>query len=406
MYIPGRHARILTLVVALGLIARGAHAQRVRVSRNGDRLTVANGLPVRIAALVIAYGKQGAEDYATVVVAANSAGDIQVHNSNQYVLTRIEALHPRVGVASSADLPCDARTAPNTLPLHADSLRASLEHLRIEDTPEAQQELDAATQIAQVDLQQHLDELKLKRLQYASIRQGDTSSSWKDTRRRDEHDSEQQQEQLVGEIAYTAFAQQDALDAKLKLLSQQADAMQKVAEQADAAMQLLSALYRGARVEASAGWAFDALVRREMSDTAPDNSGSLDNVGVATRACASAGMVGDWIRVHGTADRTRAVAFALAEFDTGDRDVVPARRISGSDEWVARLYWPPEAHQVTLTFTDSTGHKAARRLELGHPSLRDASNAARKRLEDIKKNYKNARYRAEGADQIKTIVIP
>lgn len=406
MKMPIRRAYTIALIVACAITTRGANAQKVRISQSGGRLTVTNGLPARIAALVIAYGKQGAEDYATIVVDANSTADVQVRNANPYVLSRIEALHKRVGATGSAQLTCDTRMAANTLPLRADSLRATLERLRLEGTPEAEQELDAATQLVQVELQQHLDELKLKSLQYAALRQNDTSSSWQDTQRRNKEDSDQQREQLVGQMAYTAFAHDEEVQAKLSLLTRQADAMQKVAEQADAAMQLIDGMYRGARVEAAAGAALDALVRREMPDMSAKNAGSLEDVAAPTRACNTAGMVGDWIRVHATAERERSIAFVLAEFDNGDRDVVPARRISVSDDWIARLYWPPEAHRVTLTFADSTGHKTSHRLDLGHASLRDASDAARKRLEDVKKNYKNARYRAEGADQIKTIVIP
>jgi len=73
---------------------------------------------------------------------------------------------------------------------------------------------------------------------------------------------------------------------------------------------------------------------------------------------------------------------------------------------VLHIYWPPDAHRATLKFTDSHGRTVARRLNLGRLSLHESADEARKRLDDAKKKYKNARYRAEGADQIKTIIVP
>jgi hypothetical protein len=393
--------------MALLLLAPGlGQAQKVRVDQANGRVKVSNGLPARIAVLLISYGPRGAEEYVTGVVDANGSTELRARGHSPYVLARIEPLHARVGTTATAGMDCDTRAVARTLPLRGDSLRATLDHLNLEGTREAEEEIAVASQLAQAELQQHLDELQLKSFMYHSLREADTASDWSDVQRRNKEDSDQQRDQLIGQMAYTALAHDEELQAKLRVLDRQADAMQKVAEQADSAIQLVDGMARGAQVEAEGGRALDELVYREMSALHERGAVTLDDPGELARVCAEAATVSDWIRVHASADRSRSIALAHVEYDNGGAHVAPLRRVAGSDEWVLHLYWPSSARRVTVRFTDAAGHSLERRLDLGHQPLRQSVDAAHKRLEEIKKKYKNTRYRAEGGDQLKTIIVP
>lgn len=398
--------RVLCGLAFVVAIAASSRAQAVRITQSAGHVTVANSLPARVAVLLIAYGSQGAEDFVTAVVDAGGSTDVRARNRNPYVLARIEPLHPRVGAAASAALACDSRTVGRTLALRADSLRSSLDRLKLEGTAAADQEIAAASALAQVELQQHLDELQLKSFMYHSFRATDTASDWQDTQRRSSEDSQEQRDELIGQMAYTAFAHDEEVQAKLHVLDQQADAMQKVAEQADSAIKLIDGMVRGATVEADGGRALDEVVRHEMLPLLAGNSGTLDDASQPTRVCPSAGMVSDWLQLHATADRSRSIAFAEVRYDNGGSHQVPVRRIAGTDDWVIHLYWPIEAHRATVRLTDAAGHAVSRHVELGHVSLRESADAAHKRLDDLKKKYRSTRFRAEGGDNIKTIIVP
>jgi len=143
-------------------------------------------------------------------------------------------------------------------------------------------------------------------------------------------------------------------------------------------------------VTPDAGSAFMALGEVKRNDSGP--SGLKDLVEIQTRSHANLSVI-----------------FAEVRFNNGEEQKTFFRRLSHSNRWAARLYWPLSATSARVRILlpgESKWVALNGRIQAGRPSFTESYQKAEKSMIAVIKKYRETSFRAEGADNIKTTPIP
>jgi hypothetical protein len=276
---------------------------------------------------------------------------------------------------------------------HIDSIRAAFERVDVTGSREGERYIAQAVELAQLRLRQRLRELELKHLEFEDAHPLRSSPSYVGQSQSDAS------EQTIGQLVAMSMAFSAGESAKQEMLSKDAEAQKALVEKAASADSSVRSKLASAQVYFEGGKAFNELVDRELRRLV---DGSVSSSWTAAeRACDYAPSVDDWILVHGAGGGGEMVALGEARFNKGGVMPVVLRRIGTTNDWAGQIYWPPSATAATVSVGGVTS-----RLQIGRMSFEDLANDMRRTAERIRKAASESNYRAKGADNIKTVIVP
>jgi hypothetical protein len=96
-------------------------------------------------------------------------------------------------------------------------------------------------------------------------------------------------------------------------------------------------------------------------------------------------------------------------FDGGERRPLVLRRLTGTDEWYGTITWPTSARRARLSVVspdDGRRLTVSGEIDAGRASLRATEETLVRDVAKARKRFKEAQFRADGADHVKSVVIP
>lgn len=385
----------LVPVAALLAVTSVAAQQSVQMTDTG----IENTLRVPVTVLALAQDAEGyTVGFRAMTVDPGQTARVPRGSAGTWQITRIEPIHP--GVRVSADRFTCSRTRGVSAAAAIDSMRAEIRRLNLSDSPEAQAALDAYARLAQLELDQRLDELNTRRdiVSYQGLTATDSWSIEQDQRVQNQAATEQ----TVGTVLAYAASFSDVQMERQMMISDEAGAVAQMAARADSALPALRRAAAAALLDAQAEAAFAAEATTRLAPALAAGEAMVH--APVTRACPDQPVVSDVLQVTARAPAGQTALVAQARFDRGGTAPVLFRRVGTGDRWMARIAWPPAASRASLTFPRARG--AAGEVALTRPSLDAVLRETERNAALLHRRARQLQFRAQGADHIKAVIVP
>lgn len=396
---------IVTCILPLSAFAQGA----VALSRSGGAVMVKNDLPRAVLVLVRDDGSSPYPRFQTVEVGARSATPVPSHFLNP-ALHRFEIVAADVTRRSQPPKAC-VKNSGTEIVETMQQLEQEFRALRLEGSKEAEAAIEIATELAQLQVARLRDSLALLRndpVDLAAKRMYLRDATPQERAVARDEESKEDLNATIAEVGLAAFAYSEAAEAKYAILSRDADAAKSQVESLEGAVSAIrskrASLDRVEQAESS----FDAAVVRSL-DAAGGAMPRVQNAIAVSRACDTPPDVSEEVEAILPADSRFAAVVLVAEFNRGGRREILARRIKGTDRFTGQLHWPTVASQASIRVRavgSRDASKSAFVVKSGRQSLSELEGKFEGRLAAARKNYKAAKFRAEGGDHIKAVILP
>ena len=394
---------VALLAAAWSWMPAAAGAQVTVTSRQGA-LHVDNRVAVPF--VVVLTAKDGAAGAVVGAVGAATTAEIRRPSGAEYQISRLEPVSWTIPITAAprcaaAGPRADVRAEIARLRQHLATLSAAREQ-------EAGEQAALATQIAQMEITMANEDRNQRR--YNAFAMEVRRQYFRDNPNGQayaEQDYNEDVEDFINSMAQLNKMFGAADDAKRSAIADEVRYLEPFALGADSALRQLGAEFARSRDQGRTGAGAMKLLARQLRDEAPTAPG-VEIAGSARRTCAAPAGVEDWIEVEATpADPRTAVLIGEVQFDKGGRHDVVFRRLKGTERWIAALYWPPDAGSAKVKAqVDRRTVTVASELRPGRPTLAETRAAAESNIKSVKKRYQTLKFRAEGGDGLKTIIIP
>jgi hypothetical protein len=384
-----------------GLTTVVAHAQ-VRVDTSGSVPFIVNELPVDV---VVLTQSPHSKQLATTRVTAGQRGQ-----APHAAVLAVEPISVEVGRRAMFQT-CGVAEPPSSTSLS--DVVAELKAIDLLKTPSARERLEAASALAQLQLEQRIDEK-------ATLRNDPLRA---ELRRQQEEVARQKTVQEI--LAERQAALQDALSdvtdlamawssvqaEKLSILYQEVKTLKPFVDQSKLAYRIKAQELTVYADTVSAWQTYSATVARAL-DTAATSAGAADAapivVSTMRRVCGGPSLASDAIELEGPAGDRMAVVLAEVAFDKGGKQLTFLRRLSRTSRWTGRIDWPATATSARVKVRwpgAKTWTAAPSQLQSGRRAASMALNDAKQAVKQIEKKLKDGNFRAAGGDHIKTVPI-
>lgn len=409
--VHGRAARLSTVVLmataplaATRLIPARAPAAAAAVRL--EHRAVVNDLDVPIVALARERRPEGIDTFATMLVPAGDARPFKLQVEAQGRV-QFEPISLEMGRRPSLS-ECPASSG-HTL-FDVPGLEQALKAWHFEETPEGRATIAAAEAVAQIEYQMKQDEKDRIRLDPIRMMMdlnrvvpSDPVGAAMATQER----RQQSMDELASDIADLALAWSTVDHAKVQLYYDQARTLEPLVRQSKLALAAKKHDFQRAQAESRAGAAFLALANQQLTRVA-DLRPAVETVILSppTLMCGVAQRGIDYVAVRAASD-SRSVLLAQASFDGGSPLKTIARRVVNTDTWLVPIYWPVGATSVSLTLRASSRSQPATSVKVsaGHVSENQLLASYQAAAKKIDHDFKDADFRAVGADSLKTVII-
>jgi hypothetical protein len=403
--------RGLRLVVVLTTVplssTRPIDADAVALSAvRVEHRAVVNDLEVPIVALVRERFPAGTDTFATVIVAAGDARPVRLRVEAE-ARVQFEPISLDVGRRPS---PSECAPSSDHTLFDVPGLEETLKTWRFDETPDGRATIAAAEAVAQIDLQMKQDEKDRIRLDPMRMRidlnrtiPSDPIGAVMATQER----RQEAMDQLTSDIADLVLAWSAVDRARLQLYYDQAKTLEPLVRQSRLALAAKQHDFQRLQVETRAGAAFLALAHEQLALAADRRPpGETNILSGPTLMCGVAQRGLDYLAVQAASD-SRSVLLAHVTFDKGGPLKTLARRVVNSDRWLVPVYWPVDATRASLTLRASRRSRPAASAEVAARRASDRQllasySAAAKKIEH---DFKDANFRAAGADSLRTVII-
>jgi len=390
-------------------LAGVAHAQ-LRVDRAGPIVVIRSEFPRSAAVMYRSYQGEGQSSLGFTSIGASASVELR-GIGGQVDLERLEILDPKIGLRARPPAECVATAG------RLDETVAALERQAIvplEGSQDANAAIEAATELAQLHLERTRDSLNLKRYSMTALVervQSNRNASAQQLAKQVDEDAETQREETIQDIAYAALAYSEAASAKYEILARDAKQYRALLDSSSSALRIVRARLNALDAEERDKSQFNDFVVRQL---AAGMDGAVSRVDVdrratANRACATAAGIDDQIILSSlVADSAKALAIEV-RFDNRAKRTFLIRRVVGSDDWIGTITWPTSANSgrvAVISPRDGRRVDVAGTLDAHRPSLRATEQSLARDVEKAKKRFAEAKFRADGADHVKAVVIP
>jgi hypothetical protein len=403
MMTPPRLAATISMVVTLILPA--AASAQVDIVRTNGTVAASNALPVDV--LLLTYSTS-TKDFRTVRLPAHGRAPVDASTS----ILDIEPLSLDVGTplrfatCTTADRPGSGRDI--------NAILADLKSIELLETAPAKERLQAVAARARLELRRSFDETQTYREDALRAELGEQEAQF---------DRYSRVQALIGDVALVtndrhlnvdaamsdvtamATAWASVEHAKLQILFDETKTLEPVVQQVRLA-------YRIKREELSAydrhfeAWRAYTRTAVEALDTRAEGDGASPVAAVTVRKlCDGASADFDRIEIEGPESSTSSVLVAEASFDHGGKEVVALRRVGQTSRWSGRVDWPSAGTRATLRVRwpgTTTWYRVPSALDAQRPSQTSKLKDARHAVDVVEDKFKDANFRAAGADTIKT----
>jgi hypothetical protein len=395
------------IMLTAGLLPRPVAAQQAGALTLRDApgsVVIGSALPVAVAVMLTDDGTEGR--HASVVVPARGTATLPRRATSTYRIVRMEPINWTVPIRNAPR--CQGDTGARAE--HLAALRRDVARLTANTEEEAERRSTLATQIAQLEIDAERDRRNTERYNALAMeirrqyfRDNPTGTAY------EEQDRQQATEDFATTLAElnTVFAAGD--DAKRGALDTEATHLRALAAQGDSALERLRVQFGRADEHARAGLAFLRLVSEQLQ-ARPAGSGTQVRVtGPLRRSCSGAAGVEDYLELTAVPTDPRTnVILAEARFNGGVVQQTAFRRVEETDRWVATVFWPVRGEQVQVrVHTDGAGwQRVDGAVSPGRLSLENSRRETERAIAEVRRQASQARFRAEGGDGVKTIIIP
>jgi len=399
----------LLLLLGTGLVSASAESKVELREMTAGTYAVANGLPVPIVALVVARDPHGQLMAATSV----SVGARSVTSAERVrgPIVRIEDWDVIDLRVPRWNLPAVSGRGQSLLtPADPTQTRDLLKQLEISESGDGAAKIALAAEEARLWLEQRNDEKDTFRhdpLRFEMERQTVGLNNIQIIQR----ENQRMVDQALEDVTDMALAYRRAADASLEVLSRERDIYEPYYKDAKLRLALLKQDRERATAETQAGGAFLATAHAALA-ALPREGLDASPISVSRgprRLDDAPSRLKDLVEIRGAAPQFLNVLLAEARFDRGGTQKTFFRRIGKSDQWIAMIYWPLPAAEARFEL-ELPGQGQRRRLDAavkpGRPSMASSYQLAEQSMNIVIKKYKESSFRAQGADEIKTIPIP
>jgi hypothetical protein len=387
-----------------------AHAQgSVELSGSGGSTTVRNGLPRPVLVLVRDDGSSTIPRFVVVDVPARGSASIPA-GVTRPALQRFEMMAGDVTRRTPPASACARKTGDGVLPA-IQQLEREYQSLRMEGSAEAEAAIEIATELAQLRFARIRDSLSVLRSDPVELAARQMYLRDATPQQRAAARDEESQEDLnatIAEVGLAAFAYAEAAEAKYAILERDAEAAKAKLESMEQAVTAFKGKRSALTQLEQAQGKFEAMLVRSIDEGAVE-SPALEGVVAVDRACDAPPDVSDDVDVTVSADSRLATLILAADFNEGGRREFVVRRVKGTDRFTGQVQWPTTASQASVKVRAPGSREFAKRsftLKTGRDSFATLESKLEKRLAAARKNYKGARFRAEGGDHIKAVILP
>jgi hypothetical protein len=403
-----------SLLIAF-ITVKSQSSLEIKRSDNGDSYTIDNLLPVAVSAFIVGRDRQ-ANILASAIVTLPARSREHPFNIRGEVVRveDFEIVHlgaPRNLLPSlfSRGLPAAvAQTDPQ-------NIKEQLRELEISEAGLGDEKIALAAQAAQLWLEQRNDEKDAYRndpLRREIYRQtmAMNSSPYSVTRRIQE-DNARRRNEFMEDVADMAIAYSKAEEAKIEILQREKELYEPLYKNAKTALAFLRQDRKNFEAEIQAGVKFLSITTKLLMElpSTPKAGPAVTVLGELKKSMSGPSGLKDLIEIQATSPANLSVIFAEVRFDNGEEQKTFFRRLSQSNRWAARLYWPLSATSAGVRILSPGQSKWVvlnGRIQADRPSFIESYQKAEKSMIAVIKKYKETSFRAEGADNIKTIPIP
>jgi hypothetical protein len=398
-----RHFFLIAILCLAPSIA--AAQQRLDVVDQQSSLTVRSKLPVPVAVMIAPVNRsQSASTF--VVVDASGSANVKKPGSGSYALSKMEPVSWTI--ASTQEPRCVANLSAQQVKASIANLRATLDRLSAQRDVETEQLAAIATQITATELDQEEDVRNFQR--YNAFNMEVRRQYFRDNPYGQAY-AEQDFNQDI-EDTFNAFASLNRMfaagdDSKRTAIYNEVKYLEPLAQGADGALTMLREEFARSAEQAKTGSGFMNMLVEKLESNKPTFATDIAVSGAAKRTCPKAAGIEDYVEVTARSQDPRlAIALGEVSFDKGGSQRTVFRKLKGSDRWIAPIYWPADASKSEVKLRAGNKWQKVASLQPGRPSMTETRKQAEKNIENVKKRYKTLKFRAEGGDGVKTIIVP
>lgn len=297
------------------------------------------------------------------------------------------------------------------------ALQSDLQKTDLTNTPAAAEQYRIAAEIAELEDEQRMDERQTERLDplssYTLLRQDLEQIERNSTPAAAVIEAETQRVNDNAEAVASAatdlgevWSQKNS--ARLADLQNQAAAISQLLTKVQDSQRAAQLRYQRAGLESSAGAnflqsEFDAFAKtNKPADFRPGNPSPIAKV------CSRPSDLEDFVSMTVPAPDAVSVLLGKASFDKGAEQSIVFRRVKGTNQWVARIYWPLSAQSVRMKVQSREGSwtNLPGAVSAGRGSYDQELVGFSKAVSMVQKKYKEASFRGDGGDDLTTIPIP
>ena len=393
---------------ALAPALLGAQARSpLDVSDVGPSVELRSAMPV---AVVVTMAATASRDAARIPVLVPARGTATVKKPAPAATYSAAGLEPVSWLVPRSEAPrCSAPRTDAQLRERTREIDARLADLRAVSAQSEAEQMALATEAAQLQIEQRWDSVYTLRYNAYDTevrRQRLEMLPW-DTSY-EAQDRQNARDDAIASIvdANSMFTAAD--DAKRSAAGNEADQLKSIVDASDAMLKTMREDVERSSALARSGAQGLKLLADALAKVPAEFSAPLAVRGSASRLCAGAAGVEDWVVFTASpADARQAVVLGEVKFDRGGSHPVVFRRVKGSDRWTGAIHWPADAERATLRArVGGDWTTLAADLTPGRASLVRTREQAEASAARVKKKYKSARFREQGGDGVKTMVIP
>jgi hypothetical protein len=374
--------------------------------------TLQNAFPVGLSYLVWHHNHDGFVDQVAVSI-AKSRSSTSLDMPAGSVLELYEPLSISV---PRARLPkC---VAGGRLHAHSEDIRSAM--AKLEDavnSPEAQAVIANAIDQAQVQMEQHNEEIDVWRddplRRQQSEMQNLKNANYNPSIAASMDNNDYMADAYVSAVAdLLSFAGLYGAKAAAhdRVSQQEADALGKMVSNEKEEMTKLDVTYAIANSEVKAFQQYvssTALTLGSLYTT--DGARAQVHPGGVSRTCGTISGTQDYIQFQADAPQTVAIVMARVRYDRGGVFPTYFRRVQSTNVWIAPIFWPLEAGTASVQIQDQSNHQwigLSGSVNPGRPPVSEQLKDAKSTVGKLKKLYHNASFSGEGGDGSRTVFIP
>jgi hypothetical protein len=399
-----------TIAIALCLIPAGLAGQQspLRLTEEAKVVSVENTLSLPF--VVMIAPRTGEARSLSAHLAAKASAVFRKDAQASYAIRRAVPISWTVPLSVAQAPQCQTGLSRDQVNASLAALRGELDKISMAGA-EADRQISLASQIAQLEIDARRDARYTERF-------AQTKMEWRRQMQRDfplivneqyrKEDQRAEFDETVNQLLEMNELFVAADYKKRSILRDEADILKALVANADVARLAMRDGVAAAAEEAKAGSDFLALIAEHHQKVTPEfNTGVQIQSGV-TRACKGAAGVEDFISFTATPSETRnAVVLAEVRFDKGGTQKTTFRRVGTTNRWMASVYWPAEANSLQVRVRSGKDwQNVDGSVSTGRLSLAETNKALEKNIEQLKKRYKTVKFRADGGDGVKTMIIP